>query len=100
MKTLSRILIILTAFAIVMGITYMIVGTGGSSSSLSAPEVLDREGFAPPTRERPEMGSVDIQGVSWIFGLGKNLGVVAVIVVLIVIPKNFLRRKAIPVRVR
>jgi hypothetical protein len=99
MKTPGRILIILTAFAIMMGITYLIVTANSSSSSISAPEVLSSEGFAPPSRERSEMDSLDMPGGGWIFGLVKNVGIVSVIVALIVVPKSFMRRKSIPARV-
>jgi hypothetical protein len=99
MKTLGRILLILTAFAIVMGLAYLIVNTSVSSSSMNGPEVISGERFAPPTGERSGMDSPDMREGRWIFGLTKNVGIVAVIVALIVVPKSFMRRKAIPLRV-
>lgn len=99
MKTLGRILIILMAFAIVMGITYMIVNSS-SSSSTDMPEVLRGEGFAPPAGERPALDGAEMRGAGWAFGLVKNIGIVAMIVAMITMPKSFMRRKAVPVRVK
>ena len=97
MKTLARILIILVAFAIVMRITYVAVNAvnaGSSSTSASAP-AFERgsEALPQPAGERPEMGG------GWMFGLFKNLGMVAIIVGLIAIPRGLQRRKAVPVNV-
>ena len=106
MKTLGRISIILTAFAIVMGITYVLVN---SNSSSSADPVLERggEGFtrldgvrlAFANGKRPEFDRDGPRGGGWMFGLIKNIGIVALIVVLIVLPKSVLRRRAISAQV-
>jgi len=103
MKTIGRILIILAAFAIVMGIAYTVanaVSAGSSSASTTAP-VGERgsEGF-PPGGTRPEFGGEAPMGGGWMFGLMKNVGIVAIIVLLTTLPKSLLqrRRRAIPVR--
>jgi TRAP-type C4-dicarboxylate transport system permease small subunit len=101
MKTLGRILIILVAFAIVMGITYVAMNASNSSTLANLP-AFERggESFRPVDRERPEMDGADMRGGGWMFGLLKNIGIVAVIVALIIVPKSFLRRRSVPVRVR
>jgi len=101
MKTLGRIIIILVAFVIVMGITYTTVSASGSSSTSAPAFESGGEGFAPrPDGERPEFRGEDQGGGGWIFGLMKNMAIVAVVVALIVFPKNLLqqKRRAIPVR--
>ena len=101
MKTMGRILIILIAFVMVMGVTYAIVNSGSSSTSPNSP-AFERGGedLRPLNGERPDFDSESPGGGGWIFGLVKNVGIVAVIVALIVVPKGFMRRKVIPVRVR
>lgn len=104
MKTLGRILMILAAFAIVMGFTYVVENAlSVSSSSTSAnPPAFERDGgnFSPLDGERPEFGEADSGGLGWMSGLVKNFGIVAVIVALIVVPKTLVRSKAVPVRVK
>ena len=41
MKTLGRILMILLAFAVVMGITYVAVNAGNSATASTAPTLVD-----------------------------------------------------------
>lgn len=101
MKTFGRVLIIVLAFAIMMGITYSAVSA--SSSSTNAP-VFQRggEGFAPNGEQRgfrDEGGGGS--GFGMMFGLLKNTILVAIIVALIAFPKNLLqqRRRAVPVRI-
>lgn len=101
MKTLFRILIILTAFAIVMGLTYVAVNAGTSTTSTNPPAFKQgRESFSPRAGERPEFGEAGPRGGGWMFGLTSNIGIIAVIVMLIVVPKSFIRRKAVPVEVK
>ena len=91
MKTFGSILLIVTAFAIVMGVTYLAVNAGNTSSS-NVP-ALDGSGanFRPNGEgERPEFSGES--GGTWVFGMLKNVGVVAFIVALIALPKN-LRQK-------
>ena len=107
MKTLGRILIILLAFAIIMGITYAVVNAG--SSSATAPAFERGEGFPQadgaqlqfPNGERPEFpgGERTEFGGGWMFGLVRNIGIVAMIVALIAVPKSLLRRKSATVRI-
>jgi hypothetical protein len=77
-----------------MGITYIAVTPGTASTSATTP-VFERDGenSRPLGGERSEAGG-------WVFGLVKNFGIVAFIIALIVIPKNFMRRKAVPARVK
>lgn len=97
MKTLGRILIILTAFALVMGLTYVVVSA--TSSSTNAPAFERRgEGFTRPDGQfpggaRPEFRGEGRGGGGWVFGMVKNIGIVAVIVALIAVPKDLMRRK-------
>jgi hypothetical protein len=95
MKTLGRILIILAVFLLVMGITYVVVSA--NSSSTTAQAFVD--GQRPPFAEG-EMPDFEARGGGWMLGLVKNLGVTAIIVTLVALPKNFLRRKPLPVRAK
>ncbi|MEW6285070.1 MAG: hypothetical protein AB1509_02485 [Chloroflexota bacterium] len=94
MKTLGRILIILVVMALVMGITYAAVSASGSSG---APGVEPRfeEGGRPPFREGQFEGEghEGREGGGWMFGLIKNVGIIAVLVTLIVLPKNARRKR-------
>ena len=102
MKTLGRVLIILTAFAIVMGVTYFTVSASGSSSA-GAPQFESGERPALPGGQfegRPERNEEG--GGGWMFGLMKNAIIVAVIVAVIVFPTNLMqqKRRAVPVRIK
>ncbi len=101
MKTLGRIIIILAAFVIVMGITYTTVSASGSSSSSAPAFERGSEGLAP-NGVRPEFQGENQNGGGWMFGLMKNIVIVAVIVMIIVFPKNLLqqKRRAVPVRIK
>jgi hypothetical protein len=97
MKTIGRIVIILTAFVIVMGIVYIAVDASGSSSSSMVQFDAD-ERLAPPDGQfegRPEHLE---GGGGWMFGLVKNVGVIAVVTMLIVVPRNIRqkRRHSVP----
>jgi hypothetical protein len=101
MKTLGRVLVIVLAFAIMMGITYSAVSA--SSSSTNAPTFQrGGEGFSPngEQREFRDEGRGG-SGFGMIFGLLKNTIIVTVIVALVAFPKNLLqqRRRAVPVRI-
>jgi hypothetical protein len=101
MKTLGRILIILVAFAIMMGITYSTVNASGSSTNTSAFQ-RSSESFDPNGgRQEFRDGSLSGSGVGMMFGLLRNTFIVAIIVALIAFPKNLLqqRRRAVPVRI-
>lgn len=95
MKTLGRIVIIVAVMALVMGIAYAAVSAGGSSS-ISSGETRFEPGGRPPFRE----GDFDGErlegregGGGWMFGLIKNVGVIAVVVTLIVFPKSISRKR-------
>ncbi len=95
MKTLGRILIILVVMALVMGITYAAVSASGSSG-LSGMEPRFEEGGRPPF---PEGGRFEGErhegrgGEGWMFGFIKNVGVIAVVTTLIVLPKSIMRKR-------
>ncbi|HLO29577.1 MAG TPA: hypothetical protein VK249_10605 [Anaerolineales bacterium] len=97
MKNLGRILIILAAFAIVMGVTYVVVNAGTS--------VLSRSGLAfgrtPENPPRFEGERREVRGavrpIRLIAELIKNVGIVAVIVALITVPKSLKKRKDVPI---
>ena len=107
MKTLGRILIIVLAFTIMMGITYSVVNASGSSNTAPAFQRGDDE-FTPPDGAQPEFrgeGRGDDDGGSgfgMMFGLIKNTVIVAIIVALIAFPRNLLqqRQRAVPVRIK
>ena len=96
MKTLGRIVIILVAFALVMGITYTVVNA--ASSAMGAPaferggEGLPRpEGARPPNGEGREFRGAG--GIRWILGIVKNTGLIAIIVALVIWLKDFMRKR-------
>jgi hypothetical protein len=85
MKTPGRILMILAVCAFVMGITYLLVNAGTSGNSTNA------VGF----------GRVEFRGEhggGWMFGAIKNTGIVSIIVVSIVLPKGWLRKRKLAVQ--
>jgi hypothetical protein len=109
MKTLGRILIILAAFALVMGITYTAVNAASSSTGNSAferggedfprpesvqPQVPNgaRPAF-PPGGEGREFRGDRGGGFRWILGAVKNMGIIAIIVAVVVWLKNFMRKR-------
>jgi hypothetical protein len=97
MKTLGRILIILLAFALVMGITYTVVNA--ASSSIGTPaferggEGLPRpQGARPPNGEGREFRG-GASGLRLMLGIVKNIGIIAIIVALVVWLKAFTRKR-------
>jgi hypothetical protein len=100
MKTLGRVLVILTVFAIVMGMTYFTVNAGSSSSSSTPAFQRGGEGFRNDGA-RPENRNEGRRG-SMMFGLLKNTILVAFIVVVIAFPKSLIqqRRRIVPVRIK
>ena len=91
MKTLGRIVIILCAFALVMGLTYAAVNAGGSSTGSAAPAFGSDRGFPRPDGARREFHGEG--GGGWMFGMIRNAGIVAVIVALVVVPKSIGRKR-------
>lgn len=104
MRTLRRILIILMAFAIVMGIAYAAIEAGGSSTTMPALErgeaiqLESRQGERPqfPAEGRHEFEEEGRAGGRWMLGLVKNLGIIAVLVVLVTLPKRLGQRNSTP----
>jgi hypothetical protein len=109
MRILGRILIILAVFALVMGITYLIVNARGSSAPGAMPgfepgnERFSASDGAPPgfpEGGRPEFpggGRNEFRGErrggGWLFGALKNIAIIGIIVALIVVPKRWLEKK-------
>jgi len=108
MKTIGRILAIVAAMALVMGIVYVVVNTGGSSSSNGFPvgdggRPLPQDGqFMPRDGGTLLNGQFEGRGEGrgrmeggggMMFGLIRNIGIIAVLVALIVIPKSIVRKK-------
>jgi len=108
MKTLGRIMIILAAFAFVMGLTYTVVNAASSFVGATAFERGEEgfqrpEGVQPqvPNGERPEFSGGEGRefrgdrggGFRWILGAVRNMGIIAVIVAAVVWLKNFLRKR-------
>ncbi len=94
MKTLGRIILILLAFALVMGLAYVLVKVGGPSAGTAASAFGRDAGFSRPDGVRLGFrGERDGRGGGWMFGMIKNVGIIALIVALVVIPKNIGRRR-------
>jgi hypothetical protein len=108
MKTLGRILIILAVFALVMGITYVIVNARSSSAAgispgfeqangrLASPDgaplgFQNGERSAFPGGGREFRGERD--GGGWLLGALKNIAIIGFIVVLIIVPKSFIQKR-------
>jgi len=105
MKTLGKILVILVVFAVAMGITYFAVNASGSSST-DLPQFENRERPFPANGqfepgERPEFSGGEFEGRErregdgggLMFGLIKNVGIIAILVTILVVPKNLIKRK-------
>lgn len=99
MKTLGRIVIILAAFFILSGVMIWAVNSSGASAASA-----DFDGAPPQFRDaeeggehaeggefRPERGEGG--GSRWMFGLIKNVGVMAILVTLIALPKSISKKK-------
>ena len=111
MKTLGRIIIILSAFLIIGGLMVVTVNASGNNAAFSReggrtefrPQGGEQGQFQfPPDGNRPpsfreggegrEHGG-PAGGGRWMFGLLKNLGVLTILVVAIVLPKSIIRKK-------
>jgi hypothetical protein len=108
MKIVGRVVIILAVFALVMGITYMIVNARSSSNSEIHPRFEQENGRlaspdgAPPgflNGERPEFpgGGREFRGErgggEWLFGALKNIAIIGIIVALIAVPKSWIQKR-------
>lgn len=103
MKTLVRILII-TFAAVVIG-AGMVALVNANGSGLTPGGFPGDDGFRPegdrpafegmprPEGEAPERHERGEMGGGWIFGLLKNIGVIAILVAIIVLPKKFKPKK-------
>jgi len=94
MKTLGRILIILAVFSIFSGL--MVVAVNASGASVPAVDGASSQ-LRPGggvDQFRPERGDRGGAGGSrWMFGVVKNVGVMAVLVTLIVLPRSVAKKK-------
>lgn len=106
MKTAWRILVIVTAFVIAMGLIYVVVDATGNNSG--ATPQFERENGLAFEGVHPDLPQDDGgrefregRGGGWMFSLIKNLGLVAVIVMLVTVPKTYRQKKrvAVPTRV-
>ncbi len=100
MKTLGRILIILIAFAIAMSITYSTVSAKGSTSASGLSFQRSGEDFSSGgVRPENQDGGSSAGGI--MFGLMKNIIIVAFVVAMVAFPKNLMqqRPRAVPVRI-
>ena len=99
MKTLGRALLILAVFTLIMGITYAVVTVGTTGSNLTQFQGGDgQSNFA--NGQRPEFPGGERNefhgergGGGLMFGMIKNILLVAIVVVLIVVPKGWMERK-------
>ena len=106
MKMLGRILIILAAFALVMGMTCAAVNAVSSSTTLRSFDRAGEGSHRPdavqpqiPNGQRPEFpGGEGREGraggiVRLILGTVKNIGLIAVVVVLVIWIKNYMEKQ-------
>jgi hypothetical protein len=106
MKTFGRILIILAVFFSLSGLMVVAVNASGSNAPDfdGAPQVRpgdDSDGEVPEGRVRPEGDENRLEhgdrggagGSRWMFGLLKNVGIMAVLVTIIVWPKSVATKK-------
>ena len=100
MKTLGRMLTILIAFAIAMGIIYSAVSANGSASTNTPAFQNGGEDFRS-VGVRPENRDEDSSAGGIVFGLMKNIVIVVFIVTMVVFPKNLMqqRRRAVSVSI-
>lgn len=102
MKTFGRVLIIVIAFAILMGATYSVVSASGSTSTTTGPALQrsDADFLAGGVRPEDQDGGSNIASV--MFGLLKNSVIVAFIVAVVVFLKNTgqQKRRAVPVPIK
>ena len=99
MKTFGRILLILLVTILIGAGIYALVDANASSSAPGGfprgdefrpgDSLPDFDGDRPDGRERGEMEG------GWVFGLIKNVGVIAIFVVIIVLPPSINKKKRI-----
>jgi hypothetical protein len=92
MKTIGRILIILVVFSILAGLMVTVVNaSGATTSNFSGSRQFRPDGGGQRFRPGHDRGGSG--GAGWIFGLVKNLGVMAIIVTLIAWPKSIAKKR-------
>ena len=91
MKTLGRILIILLAFSIVMGVIYVAVNSTTSTVPAQGPR-FDR-GERPEFSDRERGEQFEGGAFGLLLGSMRNTVVIAIIVALIVVPKGWIQRR-------
>jgi hypothetical protein len=93
MKTLGHILIILAVTALITAALYFSINASGTGTNSDFPpqEQFQSGGKRPDFEgSRPERGEM---GGDWMFGWIKNVGVIAMLVAIIVLPKRLFKRK-------
>lgn len=90
MKTLGRIVIIVCVCALVAGLTYVAVNAGRLSTTATTPAFGRDRGFRPDGTRREFHGE---GGGGWMFGMIRNIGVIAAVVALIAVPKRLGRKR-------
>jgi hypothetical protein len=97
MKTLGRILIILAVFSIFSGLMVVAVNASGANASAfdgASSQLRPGGGINQLQPEggqnRPEHGG---RGGGWVFGVVKNVGVMAALITLIVLPRSVAKKK-------
>jgi hypothetical protein len=103
MKTFGRIIIILTVFIALSGLMVVAVNASGSNApDFGGPLPQIRQGgdgdqFRPEggqnRPERGERGEREGGGSRWMFGLIKNIGLMAILVTIIVWPKSVAKKR-------
>jgi hypothetical protein len=100
MKTLGRIFILSFVFVLLSGFMIMTVNASGMNTTDSDGDRAGQTEFRAPQGDeegeqpfRPEEEREDFGGSRWIFGVVKDLGVIAIFVVAIVWPKSIRRKR-------
>lgn len=100
MKTLGRVLIILVVFSALSALMVLTVNASGTSAvpadfNGEPPQQFRPQGDGDDGAFRPERHDRDGGGGGsrWMFGLVKNVGVMAMLVVLIVLPRSIAKKK-------
>lgn len=100
MKTLGRASLILVVFGLIMGITYAVVTAGASGNN--TPQFTRGDGLGQPNfanGQRPQFPDGERnefhreRGGGLMFGMIKNTLGIAIVVVLIVVPKGWLQKR-------
>jgi len=100
MKMIGRIIIILTVFIVLSGLMVVAVNASGSSTpDFGGPRLQIRQGGGGdqfrPGGDQNRFGRGDRGGGSsrWVFGLIKNVGLIAILVSVIVWPKSVAKKR-------